>query len=93
MKSSAFDRALLRFLKTRDRTLKLKSNEPRNTQNGCIEIHQSQITNHDLLFPKRSSKMWRQESADSSEFDWRRRKTQNPKTFFTPQVPCYPKKM
>ena len=34
------------------------------------------------MFPKRSAKMWRRESADSSEFDWRYRKTPTPKTFF-----------
>ena len=37
-----------------------------------IEIHQSQITNYDLLSPKRLAKMQRresEESAASSEFD------------------------
>ena len=38
-----------------------------------IEIHQSQITNDDLLFPKRFTKMYKmresEESATSSDFD------------------------
>ena len=38
-----------------------------------IEIHQSQITNDDLLFPKRFAKMYKrresEESAASSDFD------------------------
>ena len=38
------------------------------------------------MFPRRSAKMWRRESADSSEFDWRRRKTPNPKTFLASRV-------
>ena len=57
-------------------------------------FHQSQITNHDLLFPKRSAEMWRRKSDHSSDFDWRRRKTKNPnKTFLTSQVTCYPKQL
>ena len=55
----------------KQRTLKHK-----NTKR--IEITQSQITNLDLL---KSAKIWRRESADSSDFDWRRRKTPNPKSF------------
>ena len=42
------------------------------------ETHQSPITNQDVLFPKRSAKMWRRESADSSEFDFMSQK--NPKS-------------
>ena len=38
-----------------------------------IENHQSQITNYDLLFPKRFAKMYKrresEESAASSDFD------------------------
>ena len=33
------------------------------------------------------------ESAQSSDFVWRRRKPQNPKTFLTWQVMCYPKQL
>ena len=40
------------------------------------------------MFPRRSAKMWRRESSDSSEFDWRRRKTPNPKTFLASHVAC-----
>ena len=57
-------------------------------------FHRSQITNHDLLFPKRSAEMWRRKSDHSSDVDWRRRKTKNPnKTFLTSQVTCYPKQL
>ena len=49
-------RAEVKLSKTRDRTLKLESNESRNTKRG-IEIHQTQITiaNYDSLFAKRSA--------------------------------------
>ena len=58
-----------------------------------IEIHQSQIRNHGLSFPKMFAKMLRRESeevAASLDCDWRRRKTQNPKTFLASQVGYYP---
>ena len=72
---------VLRFSKTCDWRLKFKSNEPWNTETHKTDQNPP-ITNNDLLFPKSSGKMWRQESADSSEFDWCRWKAQNPKMFW-----------
>ena len=61
-----------------------------------IEIHQSQITNHGLLFPRRFAKMLRQESEESAPSSIQividvAEKTQNPKTFLASQVGYYPK--
>ena len=61
--------SLSRWKSAHNRTLKFKSNEPRNTQNGSKSTnHKPQtMTFRFLRGPLRS--------ADSSEFDWRRRKT------------------
>ena len=71
-----------------------KSHHPIETLTKRIEIHQSQITNDELLFPKRFAKMYKrresEESAASPDFDWRRRKIRNLKTFLASQVGCYP---
>ena len=76
------------LFKTKHLTLK-----HRNTQNGSKSTnHKSRTTTFCFL---RGSLRWSkrresEESAASSDFDWRRRKTQNPKTFLASQVGCYP---